>query len=394
MNALLAQDPYAYFGRLRVDDPVHWDELNQLWLITRYDDCVWLAKHPELFSNAVYLRDPREPYPPIEESHLGLYGFLKGFFASWLAEFDPPEHTEMRKVIYEYFTPRAVERWRPMVRETIQRLLDKGPPKDLLHDFAMPLPVFIIAEMLGIPAQDRDLVQSLSQKILLYNRGESDRMIVLVEGIQAFQAYLAPLVAARFLEPGDDLLSVLVSGERSGVYNREQVIANAILLLFAGHETTMNLICNGMLAFLRHPAQWELFRGNPALAKSVTEESLRYDPPVKTIGRIALQDVELRGKWIRKHDRLRYVISSANRDPLEFTDPDTFDIQRRRNPHIAFGAGAHYCVGSTLGRLEGQEAFLALAERFAGFELDCERVEYIPGITFRSLVSMPVGWRT
>lgn len=392
MNALLAQDPYAVFGRLRAEDPVHWDELNQLWLITRYDDCVWLAKHPELFSNAVYLRDPREPYPPIEESHLGLYGFLKGFFGSWLAEFDPPEHTEMRKVIYEYFTPKAVERWRPMVRATIERLLDQGPPRDLLRDFAMPLPVFIIAEMLGIPAEDRDLVQSLSQKILLYNRGESDRMVLLVEGIQAFQAYLAPLVEARTLSPGEDLLSVLVGGEKSGVYTRQQVIANAILLLFAGHETTMNLICNGMLAFLRHPAQWQLFRENPALAKSVTEESLRYDPPVKTIGRIALQDVKLRAKLIRQDDRLRYVISSANRDPLEFDRPEEFDIQRRRNPHIAFGAGAHYCVGSTLGRLEGQEAFLALASRFAGFELDCEQVEYIPGITFRSLVSMPVRW--
>ena len=345
------------------------------------------------------LRDPREPYPPIEESHLGLYQYLKEFFGSWLAEFDPPEHTEMRKVIYDAFLPKAVERWRPVARDIIARLLDqaqeKGQSLDLLHDFAMPLPVFVIAEMLGIPAADRDLVQALSQKVLLYNRAESNRMTQLVEGIQEFQAYLRPLVADRFARPGDDLLSILAQGERGGVFSREQVVANAILLLFAGHETTMNLICGGILAFLRHPDQWRLFQQDPArLTKAVTEECLRYDPPVKSIQRIAVQDVEMRGKTLKKDDRIRYVISSANRDPEKFADPDRFDVGRAgANQHIAFGVGAHYCVGSTLGRLEGQEAFLALAQRFGDFALGCDRVEYVPGITFRSMISMPVSWR-
>ena len=393
-------DPYSYFGQLRAEDPVHWNETYKLWLVTRYDDANWVTKHPEIFSNAVFQRDPRGPYPPVDESHLGLYQFLKNFFASWLAEVDPPEHTEMRKVIYEYFTPKAVERWRPLVRDTIESLLDKVQvgsegAMDLLEDFAMPLPVFIIGRILGIPEKDQDLVRTLSQKILLYNRGEADRMPELVEAIQTFQGYLEPLVTERISRPGDDLLSVLAGGEKAGVFSREQVIANAILLLFAGHETSMNLTCNGMLAFIRNPRQWELFKQDPAsTVKSVTEECLRFDPPVKSIQRIATQDVVLRKKTIKRDDRIRYVISSANRDPDKFEEPDRFDINRQGNHHIAFGAGNHYCVGSTLGRLEGQEAFLALARRFDRFKLDGQEPEYVPGIAFRSILKLPVRWET
>jgi pimeloyl-[acyl-carrier protein] synthase len=163
--------------------------------------------------------------------------------------------------------------------------------------------------------------------------------------------------------------------------------------LLAGHETTINLICNGTLSFIQHPEQWAALKANPtALMKSATEECLRYDSPVKSITRIAAEDVEMQGKVIKKHDRLRYFISSANRDPKKFDDPDTFDITRYPNLHVAFGSGIHHCLGATLARLEGQEAFRALAQRFEGFNLETAELEYQPSITFRSIKTMPVTW--
>ena len=165
------------------------------------------------------------------------------------------------------------------------------------------------------------------------------------------------------------------------------------LLLLAGHETTINLLCNGTLAFIRHPAQWALFKQDPAgWAKRATEECLRYDPPVKSIQRLASQDVEMRGKVLRKDDRIRWFISSANRDPDVFAHPETFDITRDPNPHVAFGSGVHHCLGATLARLEGQEVFKALAERFPALHGETEELEYQPSMTFRSLKSLPVAW--
>jgi cytochrome P450 len=392
----VVQEPYEYFSRVREEDPVHWNELYELWLITRYDDLVWLTRHPELFSSAFWRRDPRGPYPSIDESDLGLYQYIKDFFAEWFIQHDRPEHADMRKVVHGYFNPRAMELWRPMVKDAIGQLLDEAEERgsmDVMRDFATPLPLLVIAQMMGMPNQDRKFIRELSEKLLFIGRGEVDRMKPLSEGIQELQEYLAPIVAERLANPGDDLLSVLASGESKGVFTRDQVVANAILLLLAGHETTINLICNGTRAFIDHPDQWELFKKTPRqLAKTATEECLRYDAPVKSIQRIAAEDVEMRGKVIQKDERLRWFITSANRDPEKFPEPDKFDIQRYPNLHVAFGSGIHHCLGATLARLEGQEAFIALAERFDGFNVETDRIEYQPSISFRSIKSLLVTW--
>jgi cytochrome P450 len=205
--------------------------------------------------------------------------------------------------------------------------------------------------------------------------------------------YVSPLVDERIVNPGDDFISVLAQGEKQGVFTRHQVLVNTSLLLLAGHETTINLLCNGTLAFMRHPAQWALLKQDPAgWAKRATEECLRYDAPVKSIQRIAAQDVEMRGKILRKDDRIRWFIASANRDPEVFADPGTFDITRDPNPHVAFGSGVHHCLGATLARLEGQEVFKALAERFPSLHVETEELTYQPSIAFRSLKSLPVAW--
>jgi cytochrome P450 len=251
----------------------------------------------------------------------------------------------------------------------------------------------VIAQMLGMPYQDRQFLRELSEQLIFIGRGEPDRMRMTGEAIHGLVEYLSPLIEQRLARPGDDLLSVLASGEQRGVYTREAVVANAVLLLLAGHETTINLICNGTLAFLRHPDQWALLQHDPALAVRATEECLRYDPPVKSLQRIAVQDVELGGKVIRSLDRVRWFLTSANRDPEKFAAPEKFDITRDPNLHVAFGSGIHHCLGATLARLEGQEAFKALAQRFPSLHLETEELEYQPSILFRSLKSLPVTWQ-
>ena len=236
-------------------------------------------------------------------------------------------------------------------------------------------------------------MRALADKLLYINRGESYRLRPLTEGIQGMIDYVSPLVDRRISEPTNDFLSVLARGETEGVFNRHQVLVNAALLLFAGHETTMNLICNGLLAFLRHPDQWARLVGDPArYIRLATEECLRYDPPVKSTQRIAARDVELGGETIRKGDRIRWIIAAANRDPLAFDAPDTFDITRQPNLHVSFGGGIHYCLGATLARIEGQEVFRALAQRLPGMVLDADTIEYQPSIQFRSVKSLPVRW--
>jgi len=392
----VTNDPYVYFGLLREEDPVHWNELYDLWVITRHDDLVWLTRHHELFSSEVLKRDPRPPYPQVYESDLGLYEYVRGFSSDQFIQHDRPEHLEMRKVVHGYFTPRSMEAWRPMVQSAITDLLDAAEAKgrmDVMADLATPLPVLVIAQMMGVPLADRPYIRELAKKLLAGGRGEPDRLRTQTAGMQGMLEYLSPLVEERIDRPGDDFVSVVASGEKRGIFTRHQVLVNCSLLLLAGHETTINLLCNGTLAFLRHPAQWALLKQDPAgWAKRATEECLRYDPPVKSIQRIASQDVEMRGKVVRKDDRMRWFISSANRDPEVFANPETLDITRDPNPHVAFGSGVHHCLGATLARLEGQEAFKTLAQRFPSLHVETEELEYQPSINFRSLTSLPVAW--
>lgn len=389
-------DPYGYYGRLREKDPVHWNEQYALWVITRYDDLVWLTRQHELFSSAVFKNDPRPAYPSIDEADTGLYEYVKGYQADQFIQHDRPEHLEMRRVMHSYFTPRSMEAWRPFVKDAVRELLDAAEEKgemDVMRDLATPLPVLVIAEMMGVPPSERKHVRELAEKLLYIGRGEYDRMKPLTEGMRGMIEYVSPMVDERLKKPGDDFISVLASGEKRGIFTRHQVLVNTSLLLLAGHETTINLICNGVLAFLQHPDQWEKYKADrEGLAKSATEECLRYDAPVKSIQRIATQDVEMRGKVMKKQDRVRWFISSANRDPDQFPDPTRFDITRHPNQHVAFGSGTHHCLGATLARVEGQEVFKALAERFPKIRTTPEALEYQPSITFRSLKALPVTW--
>ena len=387
-------DPYSYYGQLRDEDPVHWNELYELWVVTRHDDLVWLTRNHELFSNAVWLNDPRGPYPAINESDNELYEFVRNYQGKQFIQYDRPDHLEMRKVVHAYFTPKSMEEWRPLVQNAITELLDEAEQKgdfDMMRDLATPLPVLVIAEMMGVPKEERPQIRAIAEKLLGIARGEADRLPRLVEGMEDMLEYVNPMMDERIVNPSDDFISVLAQGEKAGVFTREQSLVNTSLLLLAGHETTINLICNGTLAFMQNRDQWDLLRADPqGMMVRANEEALRYDSPVKSIQRLAAQDVEMRGKVIKKDDRLRWFITSANRDPNKFERPDEMDITRWPNPHVAFGAGIHHCLGATIARVEGQEVFRELAERYPNMELGQDEMDYEPSITFRSIKQMPV----
>ncbi|MBL16427.1 MAG: cytochrome P450 [Chloroflexi bacterium] len=390
------QDPYRYLGQIRDEDPVHWNELYELWVITRHDDLVWLARNHEQFSNSVFRNDPRPAYPAILESDTELYDYVRDYQGDQFIQYDRPDHLEMRKVVHGYFTPKSMEEWRPLVKSAIADLLDaaeaRGGGVDLMRDLAVPLPVLVIAEMMGVPESERPHIRMLAEKLLAIGRGEPDRMRVLTEGMQGMLDYVDPMVDERIVNPQDDFISVLASGEKSGVFSRHQVLVNTSLLLLAGHETTINLICNGTLAFMNNRDQWDLLKTDTqGLMVRATEEALRYDSPVKSIQRLASEDVEMRGKKIKKDDRIRWFMSSANRDPNKFENPDIMDITRWPNPHVAFGSGVHHCLGATIARVEGQEVFSALAERYPNLQLKTHDMEYQESITFRSIKSLPVS---
>ena len=388
------QDPYGYYGQIRDEDPVHWNELYELWVVTRHDDLVWLTRNHDQFSNAVMANDPRPAYPAINESDNELYEYTRAYQADMFIQHDRPDHLAMRKVMHGYFTPKSMEEWRPLVRSATKELLDAAEAKgevDLMRDLAVPLPVLVIAEMMGVPESERGHIRMLAEKLLSIGRGEPDRLRQLAEGMRGMDEYVNPMVEERIVNPQDDFISVVASGEKDGIFTREQVLINVALLLLAGHETTINLICNGTLSFMNNRSQWDLLKSDPSgWMLRATEEALRYDPPVKSITRIAAEDVEMRGKHIKKHDRIRWFISAANRDPNKFENPNTMDITRWPNPHVAFGAGIHHCLGATIARVEGQEVFRELAERYPNLELKDSEMEYQPSITFRSVMQMPV----
>ena len=288
-------DPYPYYDRLREEDPVHWNEKYQTWIISRIDDLTWMTRHHELFSSAVFRDDPRAPYPEIDESDMGIYDdIVRLYQANQFIQHDRPEHLEMRKVVHSYFTPKSMEEWRPFIKNAITHLLDQVQDKghmDIMRDLATPLPVLVIAEMMGVPPQDR-VTSANWRKNCSTSARRTRPDDALSEGMIGMQEYVSPLVDERLVNPGNDFISVLAGGEKAGIFNRQQVLVNTSLLLLAGHETTINLLCNGTLAFIQHPDQWERLKSDkgetlPPLINRATEECLRYDAPVKSIQRIA-----------------------------------------------------------------------------------------------------------
>jgi cytochrome P450 len=390
-SAEVIADPYEHFGRLRESEPVHWNVLMNMWVVTRHEDVTAIVRQPQCFSSAApELPEPAEFVPPVAEVDWGLIDFLGAWDQSLINQ-DRPVHSAIRQAVHRWFTPRAVESWRARLRETAQGLIQShviDGELDVKDDFAVLLPLQTISMMLDVPESDAGQLQSLSAKVVAVEGGvEPDRARTAVRALFELEDYFVPLIEARRGSDSDsDLISLLAAAEAHGEFDRYQCLATVVLLLVAGHETTANLICNGVVSFARNPDQWEAFRADPAgLCEQTVEECLRFEPSIKALNRLCIEETELGGQKISPGERVLWVIAAANRDPRVFENPDKFDIFRQPNRHVTFGGGIHHCLGAALARIEGQEAFSTLAERVPELRLKEEQIEYVPSAVMREV---------
>jgi len=302
-------------------------------------------------------------------------------------------HTRMRRLVARSFSPRVLDALRGRVEELVEELLDRSAPRgrlDAIADFAYPLPAIVIAELLGAPAEGRERFLDWSADIVAFvGSGPVDLELArrADRSLREFRAFIAPELERRRGRPADDLLGLLAAGDGDRLSD-DEIVATCVNLLFAGHETTANLIGNGLLALLRNPAELARLRDDPALAPSAVEELLRYDGPVQRVRRVVTEDVEVGGKRLRAGDLVAGFIGSGNRDPDRFDDPDRLDLSRADNQHLAFGYGIHFCVGAALSRIEAPIALNALLRRFPGVRLRGAEVVWKPNIVFRGLESL------
>ncbi len=388
MDPEFIADPYPTYHRLRAEDPVHRSPLG-FWVLTRYEDVV------------TALRDPRLAKEAIAAVIAARYGAAMPAMGLSMLDRDPPDHTRLRGLVNKAFTPRVVEGLRPHIQKIVDGLLARVEgvgSMDLIEEFAYPLPVIVICQMLGVPVEDRerfkewglDIARGLDAILLPPDSDVAQRSAA---ARRALADYFRALIAERRTSPRGDLLSALIAAEEAGdKLSEDELLATCILLLVAGHETTVNLIGNGTLALLRHPDQLRRLREDPGLIGSAVEELLRYDGPVQRTARIPSADVRFDGLTIGKGEMVMPFIGAADRDPAQFPDPDRLDITRTDNRHIAFGWGIHFCLGAPLARVEGQIAISALVQRLPKLALATDRPEYRQSLTLRGLTTLPVGF--
>lgn len=367
-------DPYPEYRRLRDSDPVHWSEGFNGWLVTRYVD-VHAA-----------LKDSRLPSGGRLDSYMGSLPSaalkelqpLRNHYATWLVNLDPPDHTRLRTLVSKAFTPRMVDHLRTFIKSAADELLSSWSPGDgidFVSRFARPLPARVIAKLLGIKPEESAQFERWSEEISAF-QGTGKPQVALAEraqaAVEAMSEFVRQLLDRRRAKPIGDLLGELVSVEERGERLQEhELVGMAVFLLVAGHETTMSLLANGLLALVRNPDQFDRLRAEPDLMPSAIEEFLRFDSPLQHQVRAARDDMVIANVPIGREDRVVIMLGAANRDPAQFPDPDRLDVGRSPNQHLAFGLGTHYCLGAPLARLEGQIAFQSLLEQFSEIRL-CE----------------------
>ncbi|GHH42778.1 cytochrome P450 family protein [Lentzea cavernae] len=379
----LLKEPHEVYARLRERGPVHWVRLpdgQEMWLVVGYE----VAR--------AALADARLSK---DLTKIGASSFDQEFLGPHLLVSDPPQHTRLRRLVSKEFTPRRVEAMAGGVRRQVDGLLDAMQAEgraDLVADFAFPLSIGVICELLGVPAMDRESFRGWSNAI-----NAPVGLAAKVEAFGQLKGYLGELVAVKRDEPGDDLLSALIraTDEDSDRLTGAELRAMAYLLLSAGHETTVNLITNAVLTLVRHPDQLAALRADPSLVDGAVEEVLRFEGPIESATfRFALERVEIGGVAVETGDPVLVVLASANRDETRFSDPGRFDVRRDGGGHLAFGHGVHYCLGAPLARMEGRIAIRALLERFPGIMVDVaqDELSWLPGTLLRGVRSLPVSW--
>ena len=376
------RDPYATYERLREEDPWHRSHLVGGWVVSRYRDVLGVLRDPRLSS---------------DDRHFSRYRPDENEEPPMMLRLDGEDHARQRALVTKAFTPRAIERLRPRIEALVDELLASVAHEgrmDVIRDLAYPLPVTIIAELLGIPAEDRARFKHWSDEVVRgMGTAKPEDLRRSDTAASELKTYLSRIADARSRADGPDILSVLMRAENEGDrLSRPELLQNLILLLVAGNETTTNLIGNGMLALLRQPEQLELLRREPARMPAAVEELLRYDSPVQATSRMATKDLELGHAHVKKGQQLIVLLGAANRDPDAFPDAERLDVTRDARRHLAFGHGTHFCMGAALARLEGQIALSALVERFPAMKLATETPDWGDNLMLRGVRSLPVAF--
>jgi cytochrome P450 len=386
-------NPYPLYARLRTEDPVHWDPYLHAWVVTRYADVVQVFQQ---------MSADRTPSPErLAALGMGRLGPIAAVMVRQMLFLDPPEHTRVRGLAAAAFTPRRVDHLRARIQEITDTLIDAvvgDRQMDVMDAIANPLPAIVTAEMFGMPSGDHRMLKDWSQDFaemlgnFQHNPGRIARVLASVE---AMSSYFRDLVRQQADKPTEGLINAFATAEVDGDrFTEEEVVANIIVTMVGGQETTTNLIGNGLLTLLRNPDQLQHLRDEPTLIPSAVEELLRYESPSQHTARIARTDIELGGTAIRERDAVIAVMGAANRDPERFPDPDRLDLGRTENRHLAFAWASHFCFGARLARLEGQIVLTSLLQRLPELGLASQKVEWRPNLGLRGLVALPVEFKT
>ena len=385
-------NPYPLFRRLRTEDPVHWDAFLHTWVVTRYVDVL----------EVLHSFSARRTHTPEKLKAMGLAEMspIADLMVRLMLFMDPPAHTRLRALASQAFSPARVAVLRAHIREIVNRLLDAVQAKgrmDVIGDLGEPLPAIVTAEMLGVPLEDRHQLKAWSSNFaemlgnFQHNPEHAPRML---RTVQEMTAYFRDRIRELKDIPREGLVHSLMTAEVDGDrLSEDEVVANSIVTMVGGLETTTNLIGNGVLTLLRNPEEMKRLQEDISLIPSAVEEMLRYESPSQHTGRLAHNDVELGGKTIHEGQAVMAVMAAANRDPERFPDPDRFDITRQDNRHLAFGYAAHFCFGAALARVEGQEAFEAMVRRLPDLELEPGPLVWRNNLGLRGLTHLPVKFR-
>lgn len=388
LSRQMYRNPYPKYTQLRRKDPVHWSLLMGAWVVSQYEDVDAILRDHKRFSN-----DPRNR----TGSRIPDLSTASSSSEPSMLFLDPPDHTRLRALVSKAFTPQAIAALKPRIHTIMQDLLDQieDPSSfDLIETIAYPLPVIVMAELLGVPAEERAQFKLWSDqraRALEPTLTEAERRTAMQAG-EELDAYFLKIINQRREHPRDDLISTLVVVEEQGdALTQNELVVMLRLLLIAGNETTTNLIGNGLLALLQNPNQMQALRDEPALMESAVEELLRYDSPVQVNARTALEDVDLHDRRITRGQGVILLIGSANHDPKVFSHPEQLDITRQETGHIAFGRGIHHCLGAPLARVESRIAFEALLERFSDIRLLTDRPDFKDNLVLRGLETLSVS---
>jgi cytochrome P450 len=392
-DPIAIQRPLEILLPLQAEDPVHWSPALKAWVITRYAD----VKAVQM--NAGISADRLTPfYASQPEGERGQLQELVRYLNTWVAFQDPPDHTRLRTLLNKVVTPTVMRDLDTAIGEIADDLLDRiqarGPdPFDFIRDFANPLPASVIMDLLGVPREDMILLRDWSMQLQPFLGGASiaaNKYGTGRAGIVGMADYFRAMVAERAKRPRDDVVSRFVALRDAGQISEDELIGSCILFLFAGHETTTNLIANGVRALLDHPAERARLDAAPELVESAVEEMLRYDGPSGAVVRVVSAEHELRGRSLRVGDRVFAMIHAANHDPEQFDEPARFDIARNPNRHLTFNHGRHFCLGAPLARAEARIAIDRVMRRFPGLAMGTDRVEYMDTLIMRGVREMPM----